>query len=620
MPSGKNGMPLGGQCFAEAGADCDEAAAGCTVRKFEAGSAGLPKIVQLGQGVGAAAAAERFARQGNFEQRGSIGFAASSPGGEPFKSSQRGLPFSLPLDKIVDRWPSRRHGALHFDMFGHFVWGPSRSGQGDNASQKEDALPTATRQLPDDCRRPSRSSRPDRAGCKKSCSLAEVSEGCSAEGSAQQQRRRGLLAKTTLSRDWQSCSVQVEQGVRSWVKQQPPGWAQALQTLFGPHLVSRNLEVGTDCEGMGAPLEALRALKALGIIRDYRHRMSGEIDEIARRWFLSNHAWPDLLFSDMLQRTWPQGIAEDLLSNSNQCLPSDLDLYVCGFPCCPWSSRKGYSKCFDEEKARPFFAVVDYIEHKRPKAFLLENVAGLERREVPAGDLALQEDEHIKCLEFVLRTLRRACPGYFICVIPPSLTCPSTLGYAIRRPREYILGKRCDVCSFTSENCFAERVLYDMRQASSALPSAAGSVAVFPPSAVGSDCQPHLHKRAGACSCSWNQICSLHLCNCKLCRRRGKQVLSCCWRAKHKRVWQSLGRKWRDYSYFVELLQTAGIDADGVVSTPRTRDLLSLVVAEAGGLARCRQGVLDLSQSHGWHQWRNDGCIPTLATGSHIFR
>ena len=119
--------------------------------------------------------------------------------------------------------------------------------------------------------------------------------------------------------------------------------------------------------------------------------------------------------------------------------------------------------------------------------------------------------------------------------------------------------------------------------------------------------------------CAWNQICHLHLCNCKLCRRSGKQLLSCSWRARHKRVWQTLGREWRHYSYFAALLQTTGVDADGVVSTPGARDLLSLVVAEAGGLARCRRGVLDLSQSHGWHQWRNDGRIPTLATGSHIF-
>ena len=29
--------------------------------------------------------------------------------------------------------------------------------------------------------------------------------------------------------------------------------------------------------------------------------------------------------------------------------------------------------------------------------------------------------------------------------------------------------------------------------------------------------------------------------------------------------------------------------------------------------------MLDLSQPHCWHQWRNDGCVPTLATGSQIF-
>ena len=367
--------------------------------------------------------------------------------------------------------------------------------------QEDVTPPLGMSQLPDDGGRLSGSSR----------SSDDGSVGCSAEGSGRSQRP----AKASLSKRWQSRAAQVEEDVCSWVKQHPPGWAQALQTSFGASLVSRVLDVGTDCEGMTAPLEDLRVLKALGIISGYRRRMSCEIDEVARQWFLSNHAWPDLLFSDMLQRSWPQGISRDLFSDSNQCVPSDLDLYVCGFPCCPFSMRKGRSKCFDEEKARPFFAVVDYIEHRRPKAFILENVAGLETRVVPAGDLALQEGEQITCLELALRTVRRACPGYFICVVPPSATCPSALGYPIRRPREYILGGRCDAYAFPSEASFAEQILHHMRQVSSSLPSAAGSDAVLPPSALGSDCQPHLHQMTGGRSCSWNKLCRLQSCNCK---------------------------------------------------------------------------------------------------------
>ena len=470
-------------------------------------------------------------------------------------------------------------------------------------SQEDDALPVVMSQLPDEVGRPS--------GCS-----AEGS-GCSAEGSGQ---RAPALATALVNRDWQTRASQVEQGVCRWAMQHPPEWAQALQALFGANLASRRLEIGTDCEGMGAPLEALRVLRALGIIGGYCHRMSCEIDDVARQWFLSNHEWPDLVFSDILQRSWPQGVSFDLLSESDQHLPIDLDLYICGFPCCPFSMRKGRSKCFEEEKARPFFAVVDYIHHGRPKAFILENVAGLERRIVPAGDLALHADEQITCLEHVLRTVRRACPDYFICVVPPSATCPSALGYKIRRPREYILGGRCDMYAFPSEARFAEQILHNVRQVSDTLTlSAVGSDEVFPPSAVGSDCQPHLHHMAGGCACSWSTVCPLHFCNCQVCSRSGRQLLSCAWRARHKQVWATLGREWRNYSYFAELLQSTGIHADGIVATPRARDLLNLVVAEAGGLASCRLGVLDLSQSHGWHQWRNDGCIPTLATGSQIF-
>ena len=95
--------------------------------------------------------------------------------------------------------------------------------------------------------------------------------------------------------------------------------------------------------------------------------------------------------------------------------------------------------------------------------------------------------------------------------------------------------------------------------------------------------------------------------------------MECSWRKRHKIAWAKLGKQWQGYSYFEDLLSTSGIDANGVVTSPRERDLLNLVVSEHGGLDKCYHGVLDITQSHGWHQWRHDGHIPTLATGSRIF-
>ena len=150
--------------------------------------------------------------------------------------------------------------------------------------------------------------------------------------------------------------------------------------------------------------------------------------------------------------------------------------------------------------------------------------------------------------------------------------------------------------------------------AGSGFPALAESAAL---TAAGSGL-PTLAAMAG-CSCAWNRVCPVHVCQCRVCSADRQQSLQCSWRLRHGRAWARLGDQWQGYSYFKDLWNTAGIDANGVVTSPRERDLLSLIVAEQGGLENCEFGVLDLSQSHGWHQWRNDGCIPTLATGSQIF-
>ena len=425
-----------------------------------------------------------------------------------------------------------------------------------------------------------------------------------------------------VCKDWENVARVVEQRVRDWVGQRLPAWADALKNQLGPRLVVQRITVATDCEGMGSPMEALRMLLLSEIIGSVSHRMSCEIDPSARQWFLTNHVWPDVIFADMLQRVWPQGVAYDLVSESDQRLPRNLDLYICGFPCCPFSIRKGHSKCFGEEKAKPFFAVVEYIANIRPKAFILENVQGLEARMVRANEVELEPQEEITCLEYVLRTLRKHCGGYFLCIIPPKLSCPTQINYPIRRPREYILGGSCSEYLFESETKFAEEILHRFRELS--LESAARSGVESPfslqnlPAALATD-SPSAAGSDDDCVCSWNRICPLHACKCSECRKRGKQTLDCSWRQRHKAGWRKLGRKWSGYSYFKEILSSVGINASACVVAPRERDLSNLTVAEHGGLARCSLGVLDIGQSYGWHQWRNDGVLPTLATGSALF-
>lgn len=253
--------------------------------------------------------------------------------------------------------------------------------------------------------------------------------------------------------------------------------------------------------------------------------------------------------------------------------------------------------------------MVKTIIKTQPKSIVLENVKGLERKYVEVAG------ERISCLEYILRLLRRECPNYHFCVIPPAWTCPTSLGHRIRRPREYILGGRRDIfTAFPNEVAFGQealRLFITLVRANATKMSSASGLDLPPPATT----DPSSLEQKIFCVCSWRASCSQHPCQCG-CRGNAR---SCAWRRRHKQAWSKLPRQSQNYSYFQELWDKYGIDADKVVTSPRERDLLNLRVAEHGGLEASRRAILDLSQSYGWDQWRSDGNIPTVATNSAVF-
>ena len=150
---------------------------------------------------------------------------------------------------------------------------------------------------------------------------------------------------------WRDDAAKMEVAVWQWTRSSDVVWARAVDCILGAKLKKHRPKVFTDCEGIGAPLEAFRILECVGALGPYLHLASGEIDPEARAWFLKHHRWPDRLFGDMLGRTWPDGLHEDLFTNQPREIPRGADIYICGFPCCPFSLRKGHSKLFEEEKA-----------------------------------------------------------------------------------------------------------------------------------------------------------------------------------------------------------------------------------------------------------------------------
>jgi DNA (cytosine-5)-methyltransferase 1 len=116
------------------------------------------------------------------------------------------------------------------------------------------------------------------------------------------------------------------------------------------------LRVGTDCSGIEAPIQALKALKI-----PFKHVFSCEIDKYCIESIKANYE-PEIIYKDITKRN---------VSN----IP-DIDLYVCGFPCQTFSMA-GNRKGTKDKRGKIFNYCLEVIEKKLPSYFILENVKGL---------------------------------------------------------------------------------------------------------------------------------------------------------------------------------------------------------------------------------------------------
>ena len=118
----------------------------------------------------------------------------------------------------------------------------------------------------------------------------------------------------------------------------------------------KKIRVGTDCSGIEAPIVAL---KNMGV--NFTHIFSSEINKYCIKSIKANFE-PDIIYENMSER------------NSSEL--SDIDLYICGFPCQPFSYA-GKRKGMNDDRGNIFWNCLDVIKSKKPKYFILENVPGL---------------------------------------------------------------------------------------------------------------------------------------------------------------------------------------------------------------------------------------------------
>jgi DNA (cytosine-5)-methyltransferase 1 len=117
---------------------------------------------------------------------------------------------------------------------------------------------------------------------------------------------------------------------------------------------TKKLRVGTDCSGIEAPIQALKNLKV-----PFQHVWACERDKFARMSIEANYK--------------PERMYEDIESRDHSRLP-DVDLYVCGFPCQPFSAL-GKQDGMKIKNGKVMLHCIEVIRVKQPMVFILENVS-----------------------------------------------------------------------------------------------------------------------------------------------------------------------------------------------------------------------------------------------------
>eukprot|EP00959_Pyramimonas_sp_CCMP1952_P469258 9494633-Pyramimonas_sp.AAC.1 len=132
---------------------------------------------------------------------------------------------------------------------------------------------------------------------------------------------------------------------------------------FGARAVNMRpkwVRIGTDCSGTDCPVWALgqcAAVKA-GRLR-ISHRWSCDSDAFCRQFIELNHE-PKIFYPNIIGRRVDQ-------------LPP-IDIYVCGFPCQPFSPvgrREGFADC----RSDVYEEVIRTLRRGSIRAFVLENSA-----------------------------------------------------------------------------------------------------------------------------------------------------------------------------------------------------------------------------------------------------
>ncbi|CAK0908783.1 unnamed protein product, partial [Prorocentrum cordatum] len=172
------------------------------------------------------------------------------------------------------------------------------------------------------------------------------------------------------------------------------------------------VRIGGDCSGWCTEHAASLAALSVGLI----HVFASDSCKAARK-FIHRFCRPLHLCNDVTTRA----------------APNNLDLYVAGSPCQPWSIAAGNGEGLSDKRGRGGIVeyIVDYIDRARPKSFLLESAPGLATKFVSVFDLVIG----------ALRALKDSTTGKAAYAVYWKILKPDVEGgLPQHRPRAYVAG------------------------------------------------------------------------------------------------------------------------------------------------------------------------------------
>lgn len=132
------------------------------------------------------------------------------------------------------------------------------------------------------------------------------------------------------------------------------------------------VRVGHDYCGLQAPFQALEQARI-----PHKHVFSSDTDKWVR-YVVKRNFRPVTFYKDVRKRdstTAPQ-----------------VDLFIFGPPCQPWSSA-GLQEGLKDSRGRLLFASLDYLAEKRPRCFIMEEVIKVRSNRKVFGDLTRRMED-----------------------------------------------------------------------------------------------------------------------------------------------------------------------------------------------------------------------------------